>query len=269
MNQMTAPWRCREVMGDCTLYLGDCLEVMPTLGKVDVVVADPPYGTTYAGWDSVIDFAQLWTELRRVCRKDAPMVFTSAQPFTSLLIASNPDEFRVEWVWNKVNGSNFANTKRHPMKVHENVLVFCRQGAMPYYPIKTQGKPNHDAGARTNVNKSALRSHIKVRVEGDLSGLKYPKSIQTFPKHSSQSKHHPTEKPVPLCEYFIQTYSVPGATVLDPTMGSASTGVAAVNLGRKFIGIETEAKYFDVACRRIEEAQRQPDMLVNTQRREG
>lgn len=230
---------------------GEALDVLPLLAgsNIDMIFCDPPYGTTYAAWDKVIDFEMLWNGLRSAVTRDAAMVFTAVQPFTSLLVCSNLKEFKIEWIWDKVNASNFANAKRQPMKVHESVLVFS-QGTPPYYPIMVPGKPNHVQGKNANNNESTLRK-ISGRVADDLSGMKYPKSIQTFPKHSSQSKYHPTQKPLDLCEYFIKTYTREDAIILDPTMGSGSTGVAALRCGRRFIGIETDRNYFEIARQRL------------------
>lgn len=153
-----------------------------------------------------------------------------------------------EWIWDKVNGTNFANANRHPLKTHEQVLVFSRQ-ASNYYPIKVPGKPNHKQGNSTSKHSDLML--INKRSADDLSGMKFPKSIVTYPRHSSQCKFHPTEKPVDMIAYFIQTYSLPGELVLDPTMGSGSTGVACAATGREFVGIEKDPEYFEVARKRL------------------
>jgi site-specific DNA-methyltransferase (adenine-specific) len=232
------------------LFNGDCLTVLNNLApqSVDMVFADLPYGTTACKWDSVIPFESLWDLYNRVCKPGAAITLTASQPFTSTLIVSNPGQFRCEWVWDKVNPTNFANAKRQPMKVHESVLVFSKRQTV-YNPQKTIGAKNHVQG-RSTVNASETR-RIMGRVEDDLSALKYPRSIQTFPKHSSQCGLHPTQKPVELVEYFLRTYSNPGDTILDNTMGSGTTGVACVNLGRNFIGVEKDPEYFKVADKRI------------------
>lgn len=232
------------------LFHGDCLQIMPRLPdkSVNMVFADLPYGTTYAPWDSVISLPHLWAEYERLCRPDAAIVLTASQPFASQLVSSKPSWFRCEWVWDKVNGANFANANRQPLKVHESVLVFSAK--QPFYsPQKTPGPRNHVQGAsRANI---AETRRIKDRVRDDLSGMKFPKSIVVVPKHSSQSRHHPTEKPVALADYFIRTYSRPGDTVLDNTMGAGGTGVAAVALGRHFVGIEKERRFYDIAEQRV------------------
>ena len=220
--------------------------------SIDLVLADLPYGTTYAPWDSVIDLQALWAAYGRICKPHAPIVLTASQPFSSQLVMSNPKWFRCEWVWDKENAANFANAKRQPLKQHEAVLVFSRK-ASAYHPQMVPGKKNHGQGtANNNIGSDLL--NIKDRAPDIVSGLKYPKTIIRFPKHSSNCKNHPTEKPVELLRYLIRTYSNPGDIVLDNTMGSGSTGVAAVEEGRIFKGIELDEAYFQVAKHRIEDA---------------
>jgi DNA modification methylase len=235
------------------LILGDCLEKMAEIPdrSVDMVFADLPYGTTYATWDSIIPMAELWGQYARIVKDNGAMAFTASQPFTSMLVSSKPEWFRCEWIWNKENPTNFANANRQPLKQHESVLIFGKQGTR-YYPIKTLGKQNHIQGKSTqNISETRL---ISGRVGDDLSGMKFPKTIITIPKHSSQCKYHPTEKPVALMEYFIRVYTLRGEIVLDNTMGSGSTGVACVNTARDFIGIEKDEKYFQIAEQRIAKA---------------
>lgn len=234
-----------------TLILGDCLEIMPHLesSSVNLVLSDLPYETSYCKWDSIIPLEKLWLEYKRLIIGTSALVFTAIQPFTTKLINSNPSWFRYEWIWNKENASNFANCKKQPLKQHENILVFS-SGQSPYYPIKVEGKKNHKQGKSVlNYSESRL---ISGRVKDDLSGMKYPKTILNFPKHSSGCKFHPTEKPVSLMEYLVKTYSNEGETILDNACGSGSVGLATVATGRKFIGIEKEKKYFDIAVNRLQ-----------------
>jgi site-specific DNA-methyltransferase (adenine-specific) len=232
------------------LMLGDCLERMKEIpdGGVDMILCDLPYGTTYAKWDNIIPMVLLWKEYERVCKDGAAIVLHGAQPFTSMLICSKPEWYRTSWVWNKENPTNFANANKHPLKQHEDIIVF---GVKPtvYYPQKVAGKKNHKQGNSTS-NNSETRL-INARADDDLSGLKFPKSILNFPKHSSQCGLHPTQKPVDLAEYIVLTYSLEGQTILDNTMGSGTTGVACKNLNRNFIGIEKDEKYFEIAKNRI------------------
>jgi site-specific DNA-methyltransferase (adenine-specific) len=235
-----------------TLIQGDCLQEMAKLpeGSIDLVLTDPPYGTTACKWDAAIPFEPMWEQLKRVTKKNGAIVMTASQPFTSALVMSNPKWFRCEWIWDKVNAANFANANKQPLKNHESVLVFAKCQTT-YNPQKVPGAKNHVQGKST-VNASETRL-INGRVEDDVSGMKYPKSIQTFAKHSSQCGLHPTQKPVALMEYLIKTYTNEGDTVLDFTMGSGTTGVACKNTNRKFIGIELDKEYFDIASKRIAE----------------
>lgn len=222
------------------IYAGDAVTAMETLptASVDMVLADLPYGTTYAPWDSAIPLDNLWAEWLRVTKPNAAIVLTASQPFTSVLVMSRPKLFRCEWIWDKVNGANFANANRQPLKTHESVLVFAT-GQPTYNPQKTPGPKNHIQGKNSKSNVSETRL-INERVEDDLSGMKFPKSIQTFPKHSSQSKLHSTQKPVALFEYLIRTYSNEGDTVLDCTAGSGTTGEAAQVSGRHAILVDND-----------------------------
>lgn len=234
-----------------TLRLGCCLEIMALMptASVDLIAADLPYGTTYANWDIHIPIKPLWDQYKRLLKERGAIVLTASQPFTSMLVASNPEWFRCEWIWNKVYGANFANANKQPLKVHESVLVFG-QGQTTYNPIKIEGAKNHKQGRKmAPADRDTML--IKERGADDLSGLKFPGSIQEFPKHSSQCGQHPTQKPVALMDYFIRTYSNPGETVLDNSMGSGSTGIAAVLAGRRFIGIEKDEKHFATAQRRL------------------
>lgn len=235
----------------CSLILGDCLDAMKNLPdkSVDAIITDLPYGTTYAPWDSVIPLSDLWTEWARILVPAGAIVMTASQPFTSALVMSNPKWFRCEWIWDKVNAANFANAKKQPLKSHESVLVFAERQTT-YNPQKVPGAKNHVQGKST-VNASETRL-INGRVEDDLSGMKYPKSIQTFAKHSSQCGLHPTQKPLELMRYMVRTYTNPGDVVLDPCMGSGTTCLAAKLEGRGYIGIEREPKYFETAKTRIE-----------------
>ena len=240
-----------EKIGNCVLYCQDCLEVLPILANQSIhsVITDLPYGTTYCKWDSIIPLDKLWKEYERLIIDNGALAFTASQPFTTSLIQSNINWFKYEWIWDKENPTNFANAKKQPLKQHENIVIFSR-GQSPYYPIKTKGKPNHKQGSsKTNASETRL---ISGRVDDDLSGMKYPKSILYFPKHSSHCGLHPTQKPVDLMLYLIRTYTDVGQVVLDNAMGSGTTGEACILAGREFVGIEKDKKYFDIACRRLE-----------------
>lgn len=232
------------------LHLGDCLEVMKSIpaGSVDMVMADPPYGTTACKWDSIIPLEPMWEQLKRIIKPNCAIVMTASQPFTTTLIASNMRMFKYCWVWDKKKGGNIQVLKWQPYKVHEDVVVFSR-GSVKYYPIKTQQKE------RTGKTYSAGEAN-GIPHYGDLRTYndKHPKSIIEVSNANQKGKVHPTQKPVALMEYLIKTYTNEGETVLDFTMGSGSTGVACMNTGRRFIGIELDAGYFQIAQNRIMEA---------------
>lgn len=246
-------------MSKITLMLGDCLERMSDIpdGSVDMIMADLPYGTTACKWDSVIPFEPLWKHYKRVCKKNAAIVLTASQPFTSALVMSNAKVFRHEWVWRKNCGSNFASLKSNPFKEHESIIVFG-EGPTTFNPImqersdggksmvascKYAGRGGGDAVGGKMAHDKAKRSE-----------LRHPASVQKF---NRQVGLHPTQKPVALMEYLIRTYTNEGETVLDNTMGSGTTGVACVKTGRHFIGIEMDEKYFGIAEQRIKDAQGQ------------
>ena len=251
MNSTEEPMRI-ETIGNATLYLGDCLEVMAQLpdASVDMILCDLPYGTTACKWDTVIPFEPLWAQYRRVAKRNAAIVLTASQPFTTALIASNMREFRYCWVWDKTKGGNFALARKQPMKSHEDVCVFY--GAQPTYnpEMETRGAVRKKGGGKASDNFGIVPTV-------SFNNTYYPKTIIQFSTGSRVDHRHPTQKPVALMEYLIRTYTREGETVLDNCMGSGTTGVAAMNLQRKFIGIERERKYVDIACERIENAQRQ------------
>jgi DNA modification methylase len=234
----------------------DCLahmRVMPD-ACVDMVLTDLPYGTTYAPWDSVIPLDDLWASWLRITKPRAAIVLTASQPFTSRVVMSRPDLFRCEWIWDKVNGANFANANKQPLKVHESVLVFAT-GQTAYNPQKTTGKPNHVQGARAAA-RNCETQRISERAADDLSGMKFPVSIQTFPKHSSQSRLHSTQKPVELFEYLIRTYSNAGGIVLDCCAGSGTTGEAANRSGRHAILIDDKSECVETMNARLKPSSR-------------
>lgn len=226
------------------LMHGDCLEMMKLIpdGSVDMVLCDLPYGTTQNKWDAVIPFDQLWVEYHRICK--GAIVLTSSQPFTSIMVASNLSDFKYSWVWEKSAATGHLNAKRMPMKLHEDINVFCK-GSAPYNPQDLQpfNKTVRRGSNGSNFGDSGNENFQEF--------TNYPRSIlryQTDPKPV-----HPTQKPVALMEYLIRTYTNEGDTVLDNTMGSGTTGIAAANTGRKFIGIERDDKYFAIAQKRIED----------------
>ena len=230
------------------LKCGDSIEMMREIPdhSIDMVLCDPPYGTTRCKWDTIIPFEDLWKEYKRVCKKNAAIVLFSCEPFTSNLIMSNPKMFRYDLIWIKAQGTDFLNARRKPLRRHENVCVFY--AASPTYnPQMAEGK----AYIRT---KSKIKSEVYGNYvdQGTISsGGRYPTTILQF---KAERGLHPTQKPVPLLEWLIKSYSNEGDTILDNCMGSGSTGVACINTKRNFIGIELEQKYYDIAQQRIDEA---------------
>jgi len=224
------------------LMHGDCLELMKNVPdqSVDMILCDLPYGTTQNKWDSVIPFEPMWAQYKRICK--GAIVLTSTQPFTSALVASNSRDFRYEMVWEKSSVTGHLNAHRRPMRVHEDVLVFS-DFAPPYYPqgLKPYGKTKKRGNNGTNFGKSGTENYQEF--------TNYPRSIIRIANDSKPV--HPTQKPVALMEYLIRTYTNEGETVMDNCMGSGTTGVACVNTGRKFIGMEQDAKYFEIAQNRI------------------
>ena len=243
------------------LIHGDCLKEMFDIpdNSVDMILTDPPYGTTACKWDSIIPLEPMWEQLKRIIKPNGAICLFGSQLFTSALVMSNPKMFKYEWVWEKSNGTNFMSVKFQPFKIHENILIFskspaafAKSGTMNYFPQMTDGKPYTTiSGKKTHtfhgVGKGNLDGH-----KTDNNGKRYPKSIL---KVNEERGLHPTQKPVALMEYLIKTYTNEGETVLDFTMGSGTTGVAAKNLNRDFIGIELDEKYFEIAKQRIEGTQ--------------
>lgn len=231
------------------LLQGDCLTRMNEIedSSVDLICCDMPYGTTQCKWDALIDLQLLWDQYKRITKPNAAIILFAQTPFDKVLGSSNLEWLRYEWIWEKPAATGFFNAKKMPLKAHENILVFYNK--LPTYnPQKTTGHPRKTAG-RKEIGSEVYGKGVK-KTNYD-STERYPRSIQTYSRGSKVSGLHPTQKPVDLLEYLIKTYSNEGETVLDNTMGSGTTGVACKNLGRKFIGIEIDQKYFDVASERI------------------
>ena len=231
-----------------SLIWGNCLEVMRYIpdNSVNMILCDLPYGTTACSWDSVLPLFQLWRNYYRVCKKNAAMVFTSAQPFTTVLASSNLNDFRYEWIWEKPQGTNPMNVKIMPLKSHENILVFY--SVKPTYnPQMWQSTPYSGFSSKTS-KIGEIYGNAQSKHRDNPEGSRYPKTVLKFKQEKGL---HPTQKPVDMMQYFIRTYTNEGDVILDNTMGSGTTGVAAVLENRQFIGIELEQKYFDISCERI------------------
>ena len=245
-----------ETIGNATLYEGECLALMAKLpdASVDMILCDLPYGTTACKWDTVIPFEPLWAQYRRVAKRNAAIVLTASQPFTTALIASNMREFKYCWIWDKVRGVGFQIAKFRPMMRTEDVVVFGNgNGALATY--------NPQMVERDKIKKSKCYSSSDSSPLAYNDGLereythKYPTNVIEVSNASQKGKVHPTQKPVALMEYLIRTYTNEGDVVLDNCMGSGTTGVACVNTGRQFIGIERDDGYFRIGSDRMAKRQ--------------
>lgn len=226
----------------------DCLEGLKEIPdkSVDLIVTDPPYGTTRNSWDAVVSFERLWRELDRVSKDNTAVVIFSQQPFTAEVVISNPRAFRYEWIWSKTEATGFLNAKKMPLKAHENILIFYKKSPV-YNPQFTEGTPyryKKDGISSSNYGNSNGTDIIENK------GLRFPRSIITFKKDRGL---HPTQKPVALIEYIVRTYSNPGGVVLDPFMGSGTTAVACIKTGRNYIGFELDEGYHATSLKRIEQ----------------
>ena len=235
------------------LMHGDCLERMEEIasGSVDLILADPPYGTTASEWDSIIPLDEMWPQLKRIIKPNGAIVMTAAQPFTSALISSNLPMFKYCWVWEKNLKTGNLNARRMPMGGHEDVVVFYRKPPT-YNPQKRKRTTEVPSGNKRNSKTSVYgrqRDDYLNRQSDEINPDTMIRGIKCV--HNSTGKVHPNQKPVELMEYLIKTYTDEGDTVLDFSMGSGTTGVAALNTCRRFIGIEKTLKYFRTSIRRI------------------
>lgn len=220
--------------------------------SIHMIFCDLPYGTTNCKWDSVIDLNKLWDQYCRIIKDDGVIVLFAQTPFDKVLGASNLKMLKYEWIWEKSSATGHLNAKKMPMKAHENILVFYNK--LPTYnPQKTTGhNPMHSFTKRVEVqNKCEIYNATKEEIVGGGSTDRYPRSVLKFPSDKQKNALHPTQKPLALCEYMINTYTNEGDVVLDNCMGSGTVGVAAKKLHRRFIGMELEDKYYDIAEKRI------------------
>lgn len=235
------------------LIHGDCLEKMKDIPdkSIGLVLTDPPYACTSCKWDIALDMSKVWTELERILSEGCAVVLNGNEPFSSFIRVGNALNYKYDWIWDKKKPSNFPLAKKQPMKYHENIMVFYSKR---YYPIMV---PVAGRKAKKGVNENPQVFNGGLNRPDYLDKVytdKYPSTILEF-SNADQSKNrfHPTQKPVALLEYLINTYTLEGETVLDFTMGSGSTGIACINTKRNFIGIEKDDKYFEIAKKRIEE----------------
>ncbi len=256
------------------VILGDCMEHMETLPdkSIDLILTDPPYGTTACKWDSIILLEPMWIQLKRIIKDNGVIVLFGSQPFTTTLISSNMEMFKYTWVWDKIHGSNFLNLKNRPWKNHEDIIIFSRTAKFTFNPIPAMR--SESSLIRQNQNQSIDRKrsngkihHYGTSLEGvnniPVGGKKHPIDIIQFTtlEEGRYEYKHPTKKPVKLMEYLIKTYTNENDTVLDFTMGSGTTGVACKQLNRDFIGIELDKDYFKIAEKRISKAVYQRELF--------
>lgn len=261
-------------MSKCTLIQGDCLEEMDKLirggQKVDLVLTDPPYGTTACKWDSIIPFDEMWDCLKELTYPTTPIVLFGSEPFSSHLRLSNLRNYKYDWVWYKNNGTNFAMAQKQPMRYHENISVFYKKQCTynpQFQDYSAKTKKKFKQGEKVNISKELDNPTDKIhgglvlknRKPFDYNKGKYPESVQYFEvvPHGNgvKNRFHPTQKPIELLEYLIKTYTNPNDVVLDFTMGSGSTGVACLQTNRNFIGIELDENYYNIAKKRCSEYQ--------------
>jgi site-specific DNA-methyltransferase (adenine-specific) len=240
------------------LRLGDCLEVMKDIpdGSIDAIITDPPYGTTACKWDSVIPFEPMWKQLNRIIKPNGAIAIFCNEPFTSVLISSNLKGFKYRWDWNKKIPSGMGYAKYRPMQQTEDIAVFTKDGKKTIYnpQMIKRDKPIKAGGNNISTNVYGKFKDIGKKEYKKTYDYKNPITLIEFDK-IRKGALHPTQKPVELMEYLIKTYTNENETVLDFTMGSGSTGVAAKNLNRNFIGIEQDQKYFNIAEQRIKETE--------------
>ena len=243
---------------DIDLRLGDCLEVMKTIedNSIDAIITDPPYGTTACKWDSVIDFELMWEQLNRIIKPNGAIVLFGSEPFSSALRMSNIKNYKYDWVWEKSKATGHLNSKKRPLVKHELIHLFYKK--QPTYNPQGLIKKDKPTISKGNRGKKGVGSSGDVYGEAVKDAIQthtgYPLSIQRF-NVDMKAEFHPTQKPVPLLENLIKTYTNENETVLDFTMGSGSTMVACKNTNRNGIGIEKEEKYFKIAKERIKETE--------------
>ena len=235
------------------IYNEDCLELMKGIPdkSIDMILADLPYGTTACKWDTIIPFEPLWEQYERVIKDNGAIVLFGSEPFSSKLRSSKLKLYRYDWIWEKDNHTNFLNIKKQPGKRHEVISVFYKKQPT-YNPQMWEGKENHSVGKQVGkmVEREYLGNKFKLK-EAEKSNLKYPISILRFKGEGRGKAVHPTQKPVPLMEYLIKTYTNEGETVLDNCAGSFTTAVACDNTNRNWICIEKEEKYCNIGLTRI------------------
>lgn len=244
------------------IWLGDCLELMEDIEdrSIDMILCDLPYGTTACKWDIVLPFNQLWDQYKRIIKETGAIALFGSEPFSSKLRISNIDMFKYDWIWEKSKASNYVHARFQPLKAHEIISIFSKSPAaqnkkswMKYFPQKTKGSPYYygSNNGRNNEILSKGAGNKKPKFIENDSGLRFPRSVQYFRTAESEGNYSPTQKPVALLEYLINTYTNEKDLILDNCAGSGSTLIAAKNLNRQFIGIEKEKSYYDICLERL------------------
>ena len=251
------------------LRLGDFLEVMKTIedNSIDMIFCDLPYGTTACKWDNVIPFEPLWEQYNRIIKDNGAILLFGREPFSSYLRTSNVKMYRYDWIWEKSKATNFLFAKQMPLIAHEDIMVFYKKKPT-YNPQKTEGKP-YNKGVEKRTEIEAVGKIGNGNLLENKSGLRNPRSVQYFVTAEREGKLHPTQKPIKLIEYFVNTYSNENDTILDNTMGSGTTMLACKNLNRNGIGIEMNEDYFNIASERVGKKRKEKEIeaptLFNTQ----
>jgi site-specific DNA-methyltransferase (adenine-specific) len=236
------------------LRQGDCLELMKNISdkSIDMILCDLPYGITACKWDINIPLDKLWEQYNRIIKDNGCIALFGTEPFSSYLRMSNIKNYKYDWIWDKVNCSGFLTVRYRPMIQNENILIFSSgKKRINYYPIMVERPKNKIKNSSCYSNSEIYGNLIKKK--NKLYTHYYPKNILSFSNSNRCKVLHPTQKPVPLLEYLIKTYTLENETVLDNCMGSGSTGIACIHLNRNFIGIELDTNYFNIAKNRIKD----------------
>lgn len=246
------------------IYNRECLEAMQEIESqsIDMILCDLPYGTTNCKWDVIIPFDKLWEQYKRIIKDNGAIVLTAAQPFTSLLVCSNLEMFKYEWIWEKHQGTGFLNAKKQVLRIHENIVVFYKNQCT-YNPQKTTGHRFVGKDKQRRPASIGVYRKLDIKTSYKDDGTRYPVSVQKFDYDSDRynssifKNRHPTQKPVALFEYLIKTYTNENDLVLDNCIGSGTTAIAALNTNRNYLGFELDKGYFDIAEKRIFETKQQ------------
>lgn len=240
------------------LINGNCLDALKDIpdGSIDFILTDPPYNTTACSWDIMIPVEPMWEQLHRVIKKDGAIALFGAEPFSSVLRCSNLKNYKYDWKWDKVRGVGHLLAKIRPMMCIEDIMIFSKSSPVYYPQMRDRDKPR----LSKNNGSCNVWGGKDSEFVGEVLDKRYPVNLLTYSKSDAiNNNYHPTQKPTDLLEYLINTYTQRGETVLDFTMGSGSTGVACINTHRDFIGIELNPEYYDIACKRIEHAQKEKE----------